>query len=85
MFNPVLNLFNSPEEFILICMVCSSHAGVLVAALQFTVILEQAEEGGFVSKCVELPVASEIETRDEASRNAKEAIEAYLEVKAEQF
>ena len=56
-----------------------------MAALRFTVILEPAEEGGFVSKCVELPVASEGETRDEALRNAKEAIEAYLEVKAEQF
>jgi hypothetical protein len=59
------------------------HAGVLVAALRFTVILEPAEEGGFVSKCVELPVASQGESRDEALRNAKEAIEAYLEVKGE--
>jgi predicted RNase H-like HicB family nuclease len=49
------------------------------------VILELAEEGGFVSKCVELPVASQGETRDEALRNAKEAIEAYLGVKAEQL
>jgi len=56
-----------------------------MAALRLTVILEPAEEGGFVSKCVELPVASQGETRDEALRNAKEAIEAYLEVKAEQL
>ena len=49
----------------------------------FTVILEPAEEGGFVVKCVELPVASQGETREEALKNIKEAIEGYLEVKAE--
>ena len=61
------------------------HVGVFVAALRFTVILEPAEEGGFIAKCVELPVASQGETRDEALGNAKEAIEGYLEVKAEQL
>jgi cbb3-type cytochrome oxidase cytochrome c subunit len=34
---------------------------------------------------VRVPVASEGETRDEALSNAKEAIEASLEVKAEQL
>ena len=34
---------------------------------------------------MQVPVASEGETRDEALSNAKEAIEAYLEVKAEQL
>lgn len=34
---------------------------------------------------VQVPVASEGETRDEALSNAKEAIEAYLEIKAEQL
>ena len=34
---------------------------------------------------VQVPVAGEGETRDEALGNAKEAIEAYLEVKAEQI
>ena len=63
----------------------ASHAGVLVASLRFTVILESAEEGGFIAKCVELPVASQGETRDEALSNAKEAIEGYLETKAEQL
>lgn len=48
----------------------------------FTVILEPAEEGGFIVKCVELPVASQGENREEALRNIKEAIEGYLEVKA---
>ncbi len=49
----------------------------------FTVVLEAAEEGGFIAKCVELPVASQGETREDALKNIKEAIEGYLEVKAE--
>jgi len=56
-----------------------------VTALRFTVILDPAEEGGFIAKCVELPVASQGETRNEALGNAKEAIEGYLETKAEQL
>lgn len=51
----------------------------------FTVILELADEGGFVVKCLELPVASQGETRKEALANIKEAIEGYLEVKAALF
>jgi predicted RNase H-like HicB family nuclease len=53
-----------------------------MVARKFTVLLEPAEEGGFVVKCVELPVASEGETKEEALGNIKEAIEGYLEVKA---
>jgi predicted RNase H-like HicB family nuclease len=53
-----------------------------MVACNFTVLLEPAEEGGFVVKCLELPVASEGETREEALSNIKEAIEGYLEVKA---
>jgi len=49
----------------------------------FTVVLEAAEEGGFIVKCIELPVASQGETRKDALKNIKEAIEGYLEVKAE--
>jgi predicted RNase H-like HicB family nuclease len=41
---------------------------------KFTVFLEPAEEGGFIIRCVELPVATQGETREEA-------IEGYLEVK----
>jgi predicted RNase H-like HicB family nuclease len=44
--------------------------------------LEPAEEGGFIVKCLELPVATQGETREEALKNIKEAIEGYLEVKA---
>src|SRR5208283_563690 len=53
-----------------------------MVACKFTVLLEPAEEGGFVVKCLEIPVASEGETKDEALKNIKEAIEGYLEVKA---
>ena len=54
-----------------------------MVARKFTVLLEQAEEGGFVVKCLELPVASQGETKKEALANIKEAIEGYLEAKAE--
>jgi len=46
------------------------------------VVLEAAEEWGFIVKCLELPVATQGETREEALRNIREAIEGYLEAKA---
>jgi predicted RNase H-like HicB family nuclease len=52
-----------------------------MVARKFTVLLEPAEEGGFVVKCLKLSVASQGETREEALANIKEAIEGYLEVK----
>ncbi len=52
-----------------------------VVTRNFTVVLEPAEEGGFIVKCVELPVSTQGETRGEALKNIKEAIEGYLEVK----
>ncbi len=52
-----------------------------MVARKFAVFLEPAEEGGFIVKCGELPVASQGETRDDALKNIKEAIEGYLEVK----
>jgi len=48
---------------------------------KFTVFLDPAQEGGFIVKCGELPVASQGETREEALKNIKEAIEGYFEVK----
>jgi predicted RNase H-like HicB family nuclease len=49
--------------------------------MKYTVILEKEEEGGYSAQCLELPGAiSQGETRDEALRNIKEAIEAVLEV-----
>ena len=56
-----------------------------MATLKFTAVLEGAEEGGFVIKCLELPVATQGETKGEALANLKEAIEGYLEVKAARF
>jgi predicted RNase H-like HicB family nuclease len=56
-----------------------------MASVRFTAVLEPTEEGGYVVKCVELPVATEGETREEALANLKEAIEGYLEVKAERL
>jgi len=54
-----------------------------MVAQKFTVLLEPAEEGGgFVVKCLGLPVASQGETKEEALSYIKEAIEGYLEVKA---
>jgi predicted RNase H-like HicB family nuclease len=50
---------------------------------RFRVALEAAEEGGYVVRCLELPVAGQGETREEALKNIKEAIEGYLEAKAE--
>jgi len=50
---------------------------------RFTAILEPAEEGGYIAKCVELPVATEGETKAEAVRNVKDAVEGYLEARAE--
>jgi predicted RNase H-like HicB family nuclease len=56
--------------------------GPKMVARKFTVLLEPAEEGGYVVKCLELPVASEGETKEEALKNITEAIEGYLEAKA---
>ena len=56
-----------------------------MASIKFTAVLEPVEEGGFVIKCVELPVATQGESKEEALANLKEAIEGYLEVKAEKL
>jgi predicted RNase H-like HicB family nuclease len=53
--------------------------GLPKVARKFAVLLESAEEGGFVVKCLKLPIASEGETREEALSNIKEAIEGYLD------
>ncbi|MBN1455599.1 MAG: type II toxin-antitoxin system HicB family antitoxin [Methanomicrobia archaeon] len=49
--------------------------------MKYAVILEKEEEGGYSAQCLELPGAiSQGETKEEALRNIKEAIEAVLEV-----
>lgn len=47
---------------------------------KFTVVLREEDVGGYSVRCVELPGAiSQGETREEALKNIKEAIELYLE------
>jgi predicted RNase H-like HicB family nuclease len=49
--------------------------------MKYTIILEKEEEGGYSAQCLELPGAiSQGETKEEALRNIKEAIELVLEV-----
>lgn len=46
----------------------------------YTVLLEPAEEGGFVVRCPALPgLVTEGDTFDEAIEHAKEAVAGYLE------
>ena len=53
--------------------------------MEFTVVLEPAEVGGYTVQCIELPAAiSQGETKEEALANIKEAIELVLEVRREQ-
>ncbi len=53
--------------------------------MQFTVKLEESDEGGYTVQCLELPSAiSEGDTKEEALKNIKEAIELVLEVTQEQ-
>ena len=53
--------------------------------MQYTIVLEIAEEGGYSARCLELPaVISEGDSKEEALGNIKEAIELVLEVTEEQ-
>jgi len=48
--------------------------------MKITVILEPAEEGGFIAYIPSLPgCISEGDTREEALKNIKEALELYIE------
>jgi predicted RNase H-like HicB family nuclease len=49
--------------------------GCLMGARKFTVLLEPAEESGFIVKCLELPVATQGETKKETLSKIMEAIE----------
>jgi len=56
-----------------------------VVIVQYTLILEESDEGGYSAHCLELPAAiSEGQTNEEALENIKEAIELVLEVTQEQ-
>ncbi len=49
--------------------------------MKYTIILEKEEEGGYSAQCLELPGAiSQGETKEEALRNIKAAIELVIEV-----
>ncbi len=51
-----------------------------VHGITFTVILRKEDVGGYSVRCVELPGAiSEGDTKKEALKNIKEAIELYVE------
>jgi len=53
--------------------------------MQFTIKLEESDEGGYTAQCLEIPAAiSEGETREDALENIKEAIQLVLEVTHEQ-
>jgi predicted RNase H-like HicB family nuclease len=54
--------------------------------MQYTVVLDPQDEGGYTVQCVEIPGAiSQGETREEALANIKEAIELVLEVQREEL
>ena len=44
-----------------------------MGARRFTLLIQPAKEGGFVVKYLEMPVASQGKTREEALANIKEA------------
>jgi len=47
---------------------------------KFTVVLRKEKEGGYSVQCLELPGAiSEGDTKGEALRNIREAVQGYLE------
>jgi predicted RNase H-like HicB family nuclease len=49
----------------------------------FTILVYEAEEGGYWAECVELNCGSQGETLDELDFNIRESIEAVLQVRAE--
>jgi predicted RNase H-like HicB family nuclease len=54
--------------------------------VEYRIVLEAAEEGGYTARCLELPAAiSEGDTREEALENIREAIELVLEVTEEPY
>lgn len=53
--------------------------------MEFTIKLEESDEGGYTVQCLELPAAiSEGNTKEEALKNIKEAIQLVLEIMQEQ-
>lgn len=53
--------------------------------MQYSIKLEESDEGGYTAQCLELPSAiSEGDTKEEALNNIKEAILLVLEVMQDQ-
>ena len=53
--------------------------------MQYSIKLEESDEGGYTAQCLELPSAiSEGDTKEEALNNIKETILLVLEVMQEQ-
>lgn len=53
--------------------------------MNYTILLEKQPGGGYTSQCLEVPGAiSQGETREEAVRNCKEALQLVLEVLREE-
>ena len=50
-----------------------------MSVVHYSVVLEPAEEGGYVVHCPVLGVSSQGETREEALANIVEAAEAFIE------
>lgn len=64
---------------------CTAESGKEETPMEFTVILEECEEGGYTVTCPALPgCVTEGDTYEEALQNAKEAIAGYLEAMEKQ-
>ncbi len=64
---------------------CTAESGKEEIPMEFTVILEECEEGGYTVTCPALPgCVSEGDTHEEALQNVKEAIAGYLEAMEKQ-
>jgi predicted RNase H-like HicB family nuclease len=47
-----------------------------MSAQKFTFLLKPAQEGGYVAYCTEVPISCQGQTKEEALKNMKEAIES---------
>jgi hypothetical protein len=47
-----------------------------MASQKFTILLKPAQTGGYTAYCVEIPISCQAETKEEALKKLKEAIES---------
>ncbi len=63
----------------------SIYQSYQLVPMQFTIKLEESDDGGYTAQCLEIPAAiSEGNTKEEALENIREAIQLVLEVTREQ-